>query len=71
MHSYAYNLTLGQGNVSTGVCLSTGKRGAGFPICITGHMTKGGSASSGVCIKGGLGKRAAGTHPTGIHSCFS
>ena len=37
--------TLGQGNVFTGVCLSTGGR-VGFPACITGHMTRG------VCIQG-------------------
>ena len=35
--------SLGQGNVFTGVCLSTG--GVGFPPCITGHMTS---------IQGGL-----------------
>ena len=43
--------SLGQGDVFTGVCLSTaGEGGVGFPLCITGHMTKG------VCIPGGLPK---------------
>ena len=32
--------SLGQGNVFTGVCLSTGGEGFGFPVCITGHMTR-------------------------------
>ena len=45
--------SLGQGNIFTGVCLSTGV--VGFPACITGHMTGGSasrrSASSGVCIQ--------------------
>ena len=51
------------------VILFTG--GFGFPACITGHMTKGGSASGGggsassgcqVCFQGG------GLHPGGLHA---
>ena len=43
--------SLGQGNVFTPVCHSI-NRGVGFPACITGHMTSGGSASrEWVCIQ--------------------
>ena len=79
--------SLGQGNVFTGVCLSTGE-GVGFPACITGHMTGGGRSASGgegVCIQGegglhpeGVGqtpptgtRKAAGTHPNGMFSCLN
>ena len=54
------------------VILFTG--GVGFPVCITGHMTRG-SASRGVGPPPrdttGYGQRAGGTHPTGMHSCYS
>ena len=62
----------GQGNIFTGVCLSTG-RGVGFPACITCHMT-GGSASRGVCLQGrGFASRGD-MHPggsaSGVRSAF-
>ena len=77
--------SLGQGNVFTPVFHSVHKGwGAGFPPCITGHMTMG------VCLKGGVypggwadhplqskwdtmgyGQQASCTHPIGMHSCFS
>ena len=76
-----------QGNVFTGVCLSTRGEWVGFPACITGHMARG----RGICIQGrglhlvGWGglhlggwadppnvtRKAGGTHPTGKLSCFS
>ena len=37
----ARKLSLGQGTVFTGVCLSARGGGIGFPACITGHMTRG------------------------------
>ena len=48
--------------------------GVGFPVCITGHMTRG-SAWGGADpleIHGILQVRskAGGTHPTEMHSCF-
>ena len=64
--------SLGQGNIFTGVCLSTG-RGVGFPACIACHMT-GGSASRGVCLQGrGFASRGD-MHPggsaSGVRSAF-
>ena len=70
---------LGQGNVFTGVRLSTGA-GRGFRACITGHMTRGGPHPvGGVCVcLGGMDKpppppptrtrKARSTHPTEILS---
>ena len=48
--------------------------GGGFPVCITGHMIGGRSASrgrgEGSASGGGMGRRkAGGTHPTGMLSC--
>ena len=57
--------SLGQGNVYTGVCLST-EAGVGFPACITGHMTSE-SASGGGEYPGGFASRGS-LHPKwGLH----
>ena len=80
--------SVGQGNIFTSVCHSVhgwwGEGGYGnFPVCITGHMTKGVSASrgEGICIgEGGwadpppwdtmgYGQQADGMHGTGMHFC--
>ena len=62
----AHKRSLGQGNMFTGVCLSTGvsSRG-GVP-----------GPRGGACCRGVPGgdpptaTAAGGTHPTGMHSCF-
>ena len=65
--------SLGQGNIFTGVCLSTGVGGlAGFPASITGHMTEGstwecgGSASRVDVPPGGSVSRGWGLHLEGV-----
>ena len=67
--------SLGQGNIFTGVCLSTGVGGqylAGFPASITGHMTEGstwecgGSASRVDVPPGGSASRGWGLHLEGV-----
>ena len=51
--------SLGQGNVSTGICLSTGGGGGSVPACITGHMI------GGLCPGGGMGGVCQGDPPYG------
>ena len=51
----AHKRSLGQGNVFTGVCLSTGGRGVGFPVCTQVTWPGGGGSAyggDGVCIQG-------------------
>ena len=69
--------SLGQGNMFTGVCLSTGwmpgAGGAWSRGCLLweGGLVQGGAWSGGV--PGGdppTGAAAGGTHPTGMHSCI-
>ena len=63
-----------EGNVFTGVCLSTGGH-AWSGVCMAG----GACMAGGVCVAGGRGAcvagetatAAGGTHPTGMHYCFN
>ena len=73
-----------EGNVFTGVCLSTGggmhgRKGVwrGGAYVAWGAYVAGGHAwqgacvvAGGVCMAGETATAAGGTHPTGIHSCF-
>ena len=61
-----------------------GRGGVGIPACLAGQSQRGGLQFLGVSIfggspiwgvsnfsvGGGYGQRSAGTHPTGMHSCF-
>ena len=62
--------SLKQGNVFTGVCLSTGA-GVGFPACITGHTTSirwgGGAVGFPACITGHMTSIWGCLHPGGLH----
>ena len=63
---------LGQGNIFTGVCLSTG---GGLPQCMLGYTPPGAdtpprSRHPPPKQTPAYGQRAAGTHPTGMHSCL-
>ena len=47
-----------EGNVFTSACHSFCRGGVGFPVCITGHMTRGSTSGRsasrrGICIRGG------------------
>ena len=44
--------SLGQGNVFTGVCLSTVGGGVSVPTCITGYMTRGFSVQEEISLLG-------------------
>ena len=66
-----------EGNVFTGVCLSTGGLSVRGGVCLQGVYFQGGSLSWGSLSRGGLCHRdppyvgrAGGMHPTGMHSCF-
>ena len=73
---------LGQGNIFTGVCLSTGG-GGGLPQCMLGYTSPGPDPPDQTPPEQipreqtpprkqtpAYGQRAAGTHPTGMHSCL-
>ena len=71
---------MGQGNVFTGVCDSVDRRGCLVPGggLVRGVSARGGCLLPGVSAPGGAWWRppgtanaAGGTHPTGMHSCFS
>ena len=54
-----------------------GGGGVGLPVCITGHMTSiqgvciwGGLHLGGVCLQPPRTRKAGGTHPNGMLSCF-
>ena len=59
--------SLGQGNVFTAVCLSTG--GIGFPACITFHMTSigGGGVGFPASITGHMARGVCIQMETGLH----
>ena len=80
---YQPQRSCGQGNVFTGVCLSTGGGGC-LPQCMLGYQiplgpgrhppgtrqTPPGPGRPPGKQTAAYGLRAAGTHPTGMHSCF-
>ena len=63
---------LGQGNIFTSVCLSTGGRGVCLSACWDIHapeQTPPGIRHPPPEQTQAYGQRAASTHPTGMHSC--
>ena len=61
---------LGQGNIFTGVCLSTGGEKGCLPQCMLGYTPPDQADPPGKQTSA-YGQRAAGTHPTGMHSSWN
>ena len=71
---YRPQRSCGQGNIFTPVCHSVQRGGGGLPQCMLGYHPPGADTPPGPDPPGkqtpAYGLRAAGTHPTGMHSCL-